>query len=168
MSQREVEYVALSRDTTEADLKQRRELQNGSAVFSDQASVRAAVNGRVLLLEGFEKAERNLLPVLNNLIENREMALEDGRFLVAPARYDKLARTHTHQELAALNLVRVHPDFRVFALGLPVPPLPGNTLDPPLRSRLQVRRLCLWICSRRFFPGSRCILCVLKNQQSGN
>jgi hypothetical protein len=29
--------------------------------------------------------------VLNNLLENREMALEDGRFLVAPKRYDELA-----------------------------------------------------------------------------
>ena len=36
----------------------------------------AALHGRVLILEGIEKAERNLLPVLNNLLENREMALE--------------------------------------------------------------------------------------------
>lgn len=27
--------------------------------------------GRVLILEGIEKAERNVLPVLNNLLENR-------------------------------------------------------------------------------------------------
>jgi hypothetical protein len=31
------------------------------------------------VLDGVEKAERNVLPVLNNLMENREMALEDGR-----------------------------------------------------------------------------------------
>ena len=37
-----------------------------------------------------EKAERNVLPVLNNLLENREMQLDDGRFLMAAARYDKL------------------------------------------------------------------------------
>ena len=41
---------------------------------------------QVLILEGFEKVERNVLPVLNNLLENREMQLEDGRFLVAPKR----------------------------------------------------------------------------------
>ena len=29
--------------------------------------------GRVLILEGIEKAERNVLPTLNNLLENREM-----------------------------------------------------------------------------------------------
>lgn len=27
------------------------------------------------VLEGLEKAERNLLPILNNLLENREMAV---------------------------------------------------------------------------------------------
>lgn len=44
------------------------------------------------MLEGIEKAERNVLPVLNNLLENREMHLEDGRFLVPAARYDKLLK----------------------------------------------------------------------------
>ena len=46
--------------------------------------------GRILVLEGLEKAERNVLPVLNNLLENREMQLEDGRFLMSAERYDKL------------------------------------------------------------------------------
>jgi MoxR-like ATPase len=32
----EIEYIALSRDTTESDLKQRREIHNGSARFEDQ------------------------------------------------------------------------------------------------------------------------------------
>ena len=52
--------------------------------------MRAATNGRVLILEGIEKAERNVLPVLNNLLENREMQLDDGRFLMSASRYDKL------------------------------------------------------------------------------
>lgn len=39
----------------------------------DQSAVRAASQGRILILEGIEKAERNVLPVLNNLLENREM-----------------------------------------------------------------------------------------------
>ncbi len=42
--------------------------------------------GRVLVLEGIEKVERNVLPVLNNLLENREMHLEDGRLLIPAAR----------------------------------------------------------------------------------
>ena len=79
---KEYEMVSITRDTTESDLKQRREIVRGSALFSDQAPVRAALEGRVLILEGIEKAERNVLPTLNNLLENREMALDDGRFLM--------------------------------------------------------------------------------------
>ena len=101
--------------------------------------MRAALEGRILVLEGIEKAERNVLPVLNNLLENREMQLDDGRFLVAAKRYDSLLETHSQEELDALRLVRVSEDFRVIALGLPVPRYQGNPLDPPLRSRFQAR-----------------------------
>lgn len=90
LTQRELEYVSLSRDTTENDLKQRREILNGTAQYFDQCAVRAAIHGRVLVIEGIEKAERNVLPVLNNLLENREMHLEDGRFLIPAERYDSL------------------------------------------------------------------------------
>lgn len=54
--------------------------------------MRAAIEGRILILDGIEKAERNVLPVLNNLLENREMHLEDGRFLIPAERYDKLLK----------------------------------------------------------------------------
>ncbi|XP_005100871.1 von Willebrand factor A domain-containing protein 8 [Aplysia californica] len=139
LTKREIEYVSLSRDTTESDLKQRREIESGTASYIDQCAVRAALDGRVLVLEGIEKAERNVLPVLNNLLENREMQLDDGRFLMAADRYDKLLADHTQEELDALRLVRVSKDFRVIALGLPVPRYQGNPLDPPLRSRFQAR-----------------------------
>ncbi|XP_014326008.2 von Willebrand factor A domain-containing protein 8 [Xiphophorus maculatus] len=139
LTRREVEYVALSRDTTETDLKQRREIRSGTAFYIDQCAVRAATQGRVLVLEGLEKAERNVLPVLNNLLENREMQLEDGRFLMSAERYDKLLQEHTKEELDNWKIVRVSEDFRVIALGLPVPKYKGNPLDPPLRSRFQAR-----------------------------
>ncbi|XP_035460202.2 von Willebrand factor A domain-containing protein 8 [Scophthalmus maximus] len=139
LTRREVEYVALSRDTTETDLKQRREIRSGTAFYIDQCAVRAATQGRVLVLEGLEKAERNVLPVLNNLLENREMQLEDGRFLMSAERYDKLLQEHTTEELDSWKIVRVSEDFRVIALGLPVPKYQGNPLDPPLRSRFQAR-----------------------------
>ena len=47
----------------------------------------------------------------NNLLENREMSLEDRRFLLAPHRASELAE---QQELVA-----VHEDFLVIALGSP-------------------------------------------------
>ncbi|NXH22609.1 VWA8 protein, partial [Bucco capensis] len=104
-----------------------------------KCAVRAATEGRILVLEGLEKAERNVLPVLNNLLENREMQLEDGRFLMSAERYDKLLQDHSKSELDAWKIVRVSEDFRVIALGLPVPKYSGNPLDPPLRSRFQAR-----------------------------
>ena len=61
--------------------------------------MRAALEGRVLVLEGIEKAERNVLPILNNFLENREMQLEDGCFIVAAKRYDKLAKVRYLQHI---------------------------------------------------------------------
>merc|ERR1719187_93353 len=136
---REMEYVSLTRDTTESDLKQRREIQSGTAFYVDQSAVRAATEGRVLVLEGIEKVERNVLPVLNNLLENREMHLEDGRLLIPSNRYDALLADHGQEVMDLWRLVRVSPDFRVIALGLPVPRYTGSPLDPPLRSRFQAR-----------------------------
>ncbi|MDP2437681.1 MAG: AAA family ATPase [archaeon] len=154
VTEREMEYVALSRDTLEADLKQRREIvvsshsdssstPSSSSAFVDQAVVRAAVHGRVLVLDGLELTERNVLPLLNNLLENREMHLEDGRFLTSAQRYDHLLQSagYSHAHLQRLGLVRSSEAFRVVALASPAPPYPGNPLDPPLRSRFQARNV---------------------------
>ncbi|EDW00287.1 von Willebrand factor A domain-containing protein 8 [Drosophila grimshawi] len=141
VTDRELEYVALSRDTTESDLKQRREIHNKTALYHDQAAVRAALHGRVLVLDGVEHAERNVLPVLNNLLENREMHLESGKFLMAPERYDKLLETHSQQQLEDWGLLRVSEHFRIVALGLPIQKYKGTPLDPPLRSRFQSRNI---------------------------
>jgi hypothetical protein len=45
LANREIEFVSISRDTTETDLKQRRELTKGSTLFIDQPAVRAAIEG---------------------------------------------------------------------------------------------------------------------------
>ena len=55
-------------------------------------------------------------------------------------RYDKLLEEYGQEELDQWKLVRVSEDFRVIALGLPVPRYVGNPLDPPLRSRFQVSK----------------------------
>lgn len=141
--EREFELLTLSRDTTEADLKQRREIIDKNVTYEDQAPVRAAVQGKILIVDGIEKAERNVLPTLNNLLENREMHLDDGRFLMAPRTYDDLLSEQkmTDEEMHEKGFVRVHENFRVVALGLPVPPFRGRSLDPPLRSRFQARAI---------------------------
>eukprot|EP00434_Breviolum_minutum_P034880 symbB.v1.2.030877.t1/scaffold3524.1/size54796/2 len=124
---REVEYIGITRDTTEADLKQRREIVDGQLVFHNAPSVEAALKGRLLILEGLQKAERNVLPLLNNLLENREMSLEDGRL--------------DCKTWMTRRLLPVSPNFLVVAIGLPVPPYHGTALDPPLRSRFAAKRL---------------------------
>jgi hypothetical protein len=63
--ERETEYLAITRDTSEADLKQRAEVVNGSLTFVHQPAVNSSIYGRVLILDGIEKAERNVLPTLN-------------------------------------------------------------------------------------------------------
>ena len=137
MTNRDVHVVSISQDTTESDLKQRRELVNNSAIYNNQAPVTAALNGSLLLLDNVQNAERNILPVLNNLLENRELNLEDNTMLVSHSRYKNLLEGG-----ADVSFLRpTHPDFRIIATGVPVPPYPGNTLDPPLRSRFQAMRV---------------------------
>ena len=56
-----------------------------------------------MVLEGIEKVERNVLPVLNNLLENREMHLEDGRLLIPAARLEIVFLTVPFQALVRIN-----------------------------------------------------------------
>nr|CAJ2467816.1 unnamed protein product [Leishmania braziliensis] len=168
LTRREIRVVYLNSDITESDLKQRREIRNGNLIYDDQSAVSAAVEGQLLVLEGLTRVERNVLPVINNLLENREMHLDNGSVLIHPARYDSLLqklyesklqqRGHQQQsasdglrnveliaeakrELAQMGLVRVSERFRVIGITVPVPPYEGNPLDPPLRSRFQ----CLYV-----------------------
>ncbi|KAJ3223480.1 von Willebrand factor A domain-containing protein 8 [Clydaea vesicula] len=140
LTNREVEYLTITKDTTDADLKQRREIVNNTSIYTDSVCVRAALMGRILVLDGLEKAERNVLPILNNLLENREMSLEDGRFLCSPFRYENLVSKKTIG-LRESKLCKVSENFFVIALGCPVPKYEGYHLDPPLRSRFQARNI---------------------------
>lgn len=60
----EYEYIALHRDVGETELKQGREIKaGGNLVYVDSAAVRAVKHGRILIIEGIEKAERGIMPV---------------------------------------------------------------------------------------------------------
>ncbi|KAI0643818.1 AAA domain-containing protein [Trametes meyenii] len=132
----EYELVALHRDVGETELKQGREIRlGGNLVYVDSAAVRAVKHGRVLILEGVEKAERGIMPVLNNLLENREMNLDDGTHIVHPHRFALL----DNDEASSSVFIPAHQNFRVIAIAAPVPPYPGYPLDPPFRSRFQAR-----------------------------
>ncbi|KAH9028969.1 AAA domain-containing protein [Lactarius pseudohatsudake] len=115
-----------------------REIRDGgNLVYVDSAAVRAVKTGRILIIEGIEKAERGVMPVLNNLLENREMNLDDGTHILHPHRHLLLSPA----DAADARFVPAHPSFRVIAIGAPVPPYPGYPLDRPFRSRFQARSL---------------------------
>lgn len=138
------EYVALHRDVGEAELLQTRNLEKGGNLsYSDGPVVRAMKTGALLILEGVERAERNVLPLLNNILENREQDLPDGTSLVPANRIERARQEEARKLGVNSNTVSrfqaVDPNFRVVALGLPTPPYKGNPLDPPFRSRYQAR-----------------------------
>ncbi|KAG6898082.1 hypothetical protein C0992_006002 [Termitomyces sp. T32_za158] len=136
----EYEYIALHRDVGETELKQGREIRKGgNLIYVDSPAVSAVKHGRLLILEGIEKAERGIMPVLNNLLENREMNLDDGTHIIHPQRYAQLEASNTISVGGGHNFVPAHKNFRVIAIAAPVPPYPGYPLDPPFRSRFQSR-----------------------------
>ncbi|KAJ7860618.1 AAA domain-containing protein [Mycena olivaceomarginata] len=133
----EYEYIALHRDVGETELKQGREIRSGgNLVYVDSPAVNAVKHGRILILEGIEKAERGIMPVLNNLLENREMNLDDGTHIIHPHRFAQLAAS---TDDSGNLFIPAHKNFRVVAIAAPVPPFPGHPLDPPFRSRFQAR-----------------------------
>ena len=91
---------------------------HSTTYFLDQPIVRAAIHGRLLILDGIEKAERNVLSTINNLLENREMSLEDGRYLMNPERYDSMLSKGVKP---GKEMIKVSERFLVIAIGLPVP-----------------------------------------------
>ncbi|KAI0061227.1 hypothetical protein BV25DRAFT_1857935 [Artomyces pyxidatus] len=133
----EYEYIALHRDVGETELKQGREIRaGGNLVYVDSAAVRAVKFGRILIIEGIEKAERGIMPVLNNLLENREMNLDDGTHIIHSHRHALLG---TQSDAEGKLFIPAHRNFRVIAIAAPVPPYSGYPLDPPFRSRFQAR-----------------------------
>lgn len=58
------------------------------------------------------------------LIQDRDLQLHDGSRLLRSDRYDKLSKKLGTEVLEKSNIIRVHPAFRIIALGEP----PGLTL----------------------------------------
>ena len=68
LAYREVEYLNVTRDTSEADLKQRKEIHQKNTQMNDEVAVRAAIYGRVLILDGIQNAERNILVITSSVV----------------------------------------------------------------------------------------------------
>ncbi len=95
-----------------------------------------------------------MLPVLNNLLENREMHLEDGRLLIPAGRYDNLLAEHGQEVMDRWRLVRVSEDFRVIALGKQCSGSRQNPDNFLIRSKIvgiQVKKLKIIIKKNKSF-----------------
>lgn len=68
-----------------------------------------------------------------NLRRHVAQNLEDGTHVVSSDRYQKMIERGED----TTSFIPAHRDFRVIAIGTPVPPYPGYPLDPPFRSRFQ-------------------------------
>jgi len=59
MTNRDYHIISLSADTTESDLKQRREISpDKTSLLLNQAPVRAALDGSILILDGIQVSQR--------------------------------------------------------------------------------------------------------------
>jgi len=98
------EYIQLDRDTTVNHLTSQPVIEHGLVRYEDSPLVKAAREGRVLLIDEADKAPTHVTAILKSLLADGEMLLSDGRRLVkSKTRNDK-------------NEIVVHPDFRVFVL----------------------------------------------------
>ena len=68
----------MHRDTTEQSLLSSPSIKDGRIVYHDSAIVRAARNGRILVLDEVGKAPVEVVASLKGLIEDGELALSDG------------------------------------------------------------------------------------------
>jgi MoxR-like ATPase len=127
--------VSLQRDVAVSDLRDQVHLRDGALVVLPGPVLRAATEGRVLLLDALNKCDVNVLPVLHDLFESRQMPLAHGGFLLSPAAFDRLDAG------AQRKFVRCSEHFLVVATAVPVPPIAaaGMPIDPPLRSRMVAR-----------------------------
>lgn len=105
----EREYMQLHRDTTVLSLTLQPCVSDGVLVWEDSPLVRAATQGRVLVLDEADKAPLEVVSVLKSLLEDGEMLLADGRRILAKHR---LVDTTPNPKTLIL-----HDNFRLFALA---------------------------------------------------
>ncbi len=118
----EVDTLLLHPEMSARDLlQQRATLPNGDTEWRHSPLVRAALEGRLLLLDGLHRLHRATFSALHRFVVDREADLYDGRRLLRHDRFDALCRRHgwTPEELASRGVLRVHPAFRIVALAEP-------------------------------------------------
>lgn len=113
-----IDYIPLYRDMSSRDLLQRRSTTaKGDTVWENSLLVEAAIHGHLAVLDGIEALSFGTLNTLQRLCSDRETQLPDGTRLISEARYIKLLKKQTVEELELKRVFPIHPSFRIMALA---------------------------------------------------
>ena len=114
------EYIQLHRDTTVQNLTSNPTIVGGVLTYEDSPLVRAAREGRILVVDEADKAPTYVTAILKALVEDRSMLLADGRRIVDAEEMEGFPPSDREH-------IALHPDFRVIALAnRPGFPFHGN------------------------------------------
>ena len=113
----EREYSQLHRDSTASSLTATPTLEDGILRHEDAPLVRAALHGRVCVLDEADKAPTEVTVLLKALVADGVLPLPDGRILRVGD--------------------NVHADFRLVVLANRPAPLPRRRAVPRVRPRLR-------------------------------
>lgn len=105
----EREYMQLHRDSTVGALTLTPALVQGKLVWEDSPLVRAAREGRTLVLDEADKAPTEVVSIVKSLIEDGQMLLADGRRIVDLNRY--------HVVEGEEDTIPLHSEFRLWVLA---------------------------------------------------
>ena len=79
--------------------------------------MRAARIDRILILDGLERAERNVLPTLKNLMEKSKMHLEDGLEAEIQEERERENVTNMETEGSSLRVLARSTDIYILVKG---------------------------------------------------
>ncbi|KAL8189776.1 UNVERIFIED_CONTAM: von Willebrand factor A domain-containing protein 8 [Gekko kuhli] len=122
-----VESFMLYQDMTARDLLQQRyTLPNGDTSWRPSPLITAALEGKLVILDGIHRVNPGTLAVLQRLIHDREITLYDGTILLRQDRYEKVKEELqlSDENLRQRSIFPIHPSFRIIALA--EPPIVGS------------------------------------------
>ncbi|CAL4081731.1 unnamed protein product, partial [Meganyctiphanes norvegica] len=118
----QTEPILLYQDMTSRDLVQQRVTSaEGDTSWQFAPLIKAAMEGKLAILDGIHRLHHGTLAVLHRLLHDREIQLYDGTRLIHHDRYESLKAESqlTDSELTIRGVFPIHPSFRVVALAEP-------------------------------------------------
>ncbi|CAK1580559.1 unnamed protein product [Parnassius mnemosyne] len=107
---RSTEYTQLHNATTIESLTVQPTVKNGTVVYEESPLVRAVKYGYVLVIDEADEAPTTVTNALKTLMENREMALSDGRRMIPKEIVNS-------SETKSADFIPVHEDFRMIVMA---------------------------------------------------